>query len=421
LGYHPTPQQLAVHNSKSRWRVCLMGRRSGKSFMAAHEILPWLLTPRTRGWIVGPNYSLANKIAREVKRVVMTELKLPLESKKEISGDLYYMKLAGLQSELVVKSADAPDSLIGEGIDYLVCDEMALIPRNTFEMYLRPTLSDRQGWALFCSTPRGFNYLHKLYEFGKSEEHPDWESWRFPSTLSPYFKDDHEELKRTLTKETYLQEILCEFQSYAGKVFPLDRTTQIREDVQYDPSKPVYAGIDFGYRHAHAVIVQLHNKDKNFADVHQIDEVSLQNTRTEEFATKIKSLGYEFTGIWGDPAGSGTNLQSGISDIQVFANQGLRVSVKRDAVTRNVVSGVSHVRRWFEDANGEPHFFIHPKCQKSIESYENYHYPEHREDQTLRHEPKKDGKFDHACDALRFLLTNLFPMKNRHAGVIDFF
>ena len=37
------------------------------------------------------------------------------------------------------------------------------------------------------------------------------------------------------------------------------------------------------------------------------------------------------------------------------------------------------------------------------------------------HEPKKDGKFDHHCEALRFLLTNLFPMKNRHAGVIDFF
>ena len=114
-------------------------------------------------------------------------------------------------------------------------------------------------------------------------------------------------------------------------------------------------------------------------------------------------------------------MQSGISDIAVFKQHGLNVKIKRDAVTRNVVSGVSHVRRWFEDANGDPHFFIHPKCKASIESYENYHYPEHREDQTLRHEPKKDGKFDHHCDALRFLLTNLFPMKNRHAGVIDFF
>ena len=115
MGYNPTPEQLVVHNSKARYRVLLMGRRSGKSYMAAHEIMPWLLTPNTRGWIVGPNYSLANKIAREVKRIVITELKLPLESKKEISGDLYYMKLAGLNSEIVVKSADAVDSLIGDG------------------------------------------------------------------------------------------------------------------------------------------------------------------------------------------------------------------------------------------------------------------------------------------------------------------
>ena len=92
-----------------------MGSRSGKSWLAAHEIIPWLLTPNTRGWIVAPNYNLAQKVAREVKRIIIRELKLPVESKKEISGDLYYMKLAGLNSEIVVKSADAVDSLIGDG------------------------------------------------------------------------------------------------------------------------------------------------------------------------------------------------------------------------------------------------------------------------------------------------------------------
>ena len=120
MGYQPTPQQWAIHSvgplqgkSSKRFRVVCMGRRSGKSFMAAYEIMPWLLTPNTRGWIVGPNYNLAQKIAREVKRMVMTELKLPIDSKKEISGDLYYLKIAGLNSEISVKSADAPDSLIG--------------------------------------------------------------------------------------------------------------------------------------------------------------------------------------------------------------------------------------------------------------------------------------------------------------------
>ena len=69
--------------------------------MAAHEILPWLLTPRTRGWIVGPNYSLANKIAREVKRIIMTELKLPIESKKEISGEIDKIPTNSFMSHMI--------------------------------------------------------------------------------------------------------------------------------------------------------------------------------------------------------------------------------------------------------------------------------------------------------------------------------
>ena len=113
MGYQPPPQQAAVHNSTARWRVLNMGRRSGKSYLAAYEIIPWLLTPTTRGWILAPNYSLGQKIAREVKRIVFHELRLPVETKKEVNGDLYFLRLSGLHSELSVKSADSPDSLIG--------------------------------------------------------------------------------------------------------------------------------------------------------------------------------------------------------------------------------------------------------------------------------------------------------------------
>lgn len=74
-----------------------------------------MLTPNTRGWIVSPSYNLSQKIARIIKEDIMVKLKLPIENKKEVNGDLYYMKLAGLNSEISVKSADSPESLIGEG------------------------------------------------------------------------------------------------------------------------------------------------------------------------------------------------------------------------------------------------------------------------------------------------------------------
>ena len=88
-------------------------------------------------------------------------------------------------------------------------------------------------------------------------------------------------------------------------------------------------------------------------------------------------------------------------------------------MTRNVVNGVSHMRRWFEDANGEAHFFVSDKCKGSIASYENYRYPENKSDQAIKEEPLKDGVYDHVNDAMRYLICNLFPIKSRMAGVID--
>ena len=123
LEYSPSPNQLSVHNSTARFRVNVQGRRSGKSYSAAKEILPYILTPNTRTWIVGPTLDLADKIMREVKVDIITKLRLPIAYKKEISGAVHYMKLAGLNSEVSVKSADRPESLVGDGIDHLVVEE----------------------------------------------------------------------------------------------------------------------------------------------------------------------------------------------------------------------------------------------------------------------------------------------------------
>ena len=97
----------------------------------------------------------------------------------------------------------------------------------------------------------------------------------------------------------------------------------------------------------------------------------------------------------------------------------MRVRFRKDAMTRNVVNGVSHMRRWFEDANGDAHFFVSDKCKGSIASYENYRYPENKADQSIKEEPLKDGVYDHVNDAMRYMICNLFPIKSRMAGVID--
>ena len=163
IEYEPEQIQWAVHNSKARFRVNIQGRRSGKSYSAAREAEIAILQENTRGWIVAPSYELAHKIGREIQENLMLKYQLPVISKKVINGQLFYAKFLN-KSEVWIKSADSPDtSLVGEGLDWLIIDECALLPKRIWEQYLRPTLSDRQGWALFVSTPRGFNWVYDLY------------------------------------------------------------------------------------------------------------------------------------------------------------------------------------------------------------------------------------------------------------------
>ena len=271
---------------------------------------------------------------------------------------------------------------------------------------------------MFTTTPEGYNWIYDLWQRGKSEEFPDWESWQHPSTESPYFKDDIEELKKTLTRETYEQEFCAAFTSFSGRVFPYDRTVHTRK-LKYNPNLPTYCGIDFGYRTSAAGFFQVdsrRDKDK----VYLIDEVWEENIKTEDFADKIKAKSYPIIRYFGDPAGGGVQAQSGIGDIEIFKKKGIRVDFRRDKVSRNIPNGISHMRTWFEDAAGNPHFFVDSKCKRFISSFENYRYPEKKKDQRLKEEPLKDGLNDHACDATRYLFVNLFPIRSRTAGVIDF-
>src|SRR6266705_1521722 len=62
VGYEPFKEQWGYHRSKARFRVVTAGRRFGKSKMCGEDVIPkHLLKSGHRTWIVGPQYSLADK------------------------------------------------------------------------------------------------------------------------------------------------------------------------------------------------------------------------------------------------------------------------------------------------------------------------------------------------------------------------
>ena len=120
---------------------------------------------------------------------------------------------------MTVRSADNPDSLRGEGLDYVVIDECAFVPESAWTEALRPALSDREGHAIFISTPKRRNWFFRLWQQGFAND-KEWQSWQFPTVANPHINPDEiEAARKTLPSDIFRQEYLAEFLEGEGAVF----------------------------------------------------------------------------------------------------------------------------------------------------------------------------------------------------------
>ena len=89
---------------------------------------------------------------------------------------------------------------------------------------------------------------------------------------------------------------------------------------------------------------------------------------------------------------------------------GYRVYSVRDKASRNINSGVSHVRNFILSQNGIRRLHIDKKCHGIIEDFEGYSYPDEGEGKALKEAPLKDGHSDHGMDMVRYFFVNKFPI-----------
>ena len=415
--YTPHNGQLKIHypEKKARFVVAVCGRRWGKSVCASKEIEAVLNCPKTRSWVVAPTYQTAEKVFREVWHTIIAnpDPTKNIGTRRASYKDMYIETEAG--STFEAKSADNPNSLVGEGLDLLILDEAAKQKKIAWEMYLRPTLSDRKGRAIFITTPEGYNWVYDAYVKGQQDN--EWLSFNSPSWENqfayPKGKKDEDliEAKRNMSREVFDQEYGSMFTSFAGRVYPFDRNVDMGK-FPYNPDYPTYCSIDFGYRMPAVAWFQVYylNGEEH---INIIDEIIHDtNVKTDELALRIRKKPYNVKLYYGDPAGKGVQSQSGLGDTEIFRKFGIRIRSIRDKVSTNIVSGVSHVRSFVENANGQRFLHLNEKCMGLATDFENYRYPEHKEGTNIKQEPMKDGYHDHGMDCVRYFFINRFPMRS---------
>lgn len=423
IDYKPHSGQLRLHNPPNgefdynknpegaRFVVACCGRRWGKSHSAAKEAEIVLTKPDKHVWIVAPNYGTSEKIFRIIWEDMIVKQNMPTVRKS--------LKEQYIQFEwgsfVCGKSAEHPDSLIGEGLDLVIIDEAAKINRKVWDAYVRPTLSDRKGRAIFISTPEGFGQFWELYLRGTKEN--QWYSFNSPSWENEYAFPEGEqdmdllEAKSNLSKEVFDQEYGAKFTSLAGRVFPFNDTKDVGS-FPYNPLLPVYCSIDFGFRMPAALWFQI--KEINGEEhIYIIDEIiHAPRLKSDEFFQKILSKPYRITRYYGDPASYQVQSGIGMGEAELFYRKtGKRIFALRDKVSRSIISGVSHVRSFIETADGKRKLHIDNKCKGIIEDLLSYRYAEHKDGTPLKEEPLKDGFHDHGIDALRYFLVSHIPIK----------
>jgi hypothetical protein len=284
--------QDRVNGSNARFKIIRAARRIGKSFMAAKDVLPDILMPNTRGWIVGPSYELAEKEFRYIldflnqchKKLGLPKPEVARSNYK--AGDLYIKTPWG--SEVIGKSADRPLALVGEENDWILLSEAAQHSGDTWFRYLRPTLSTRLGRALFPTTPDiAGQWLYKLEN--ESRAWPEWETFTCPAWECPHYdKREIETARLELSDAAFREQYGGEWTFYEGRVFkPYDETIHVIEPFKIPNGWRWRAGVDYGgTRDATAVEWFVESPDH---DIYFVDEYYAADRPTELHTEIVRS------------------------------------------------------------------------------------------------------------------------------------
>lgn len=193
---------------------------------------------------------------------------------------------------IAFKSADTGTGLLGEGLDMLILDEAALVPEEVWLRDLRPALSDRQGRALFISTPRGHNWFWRAWLRGQDPEQRDWQSWRFPTSANPYVAaEEIESARGLLPARTFQQEYEADFLADGGAVFRnlTACTTSERAAAPQERHSYVF-GVDWARTSDYTAIAVLERKSRRLVALERFTQIgwSLQRGRLAALAALWK-------------------------------------------------------------------------------------------------------------------------------------
>jgi phage terminase large subunit len=358
LSYVPREQFVPFHNRQQRWATLNTHRRAGKTVSLVNDLVFGALECekyKPQLAYIGPTYAQAKRVAwtylKDYAEPYMSRPPQEAELKVTLHGD----------RTLYVLGADNADALRGMYLDGGVGDEYALFRPSVFPQVIRPTLSDRNGWFVFASTPRGKNLFYDIVREARND--PAWFNLELRADTSGIIPArELAELRRHMDPEEFAQEYLCSFDSalkgaiYADELNEVFMSGRIQPEL-YDPALPTHVVYDLGFTDATVAIFW--QEAPYSAGKCPVRIVHVEATQGKDIFYHIEKL-HSFAGdlgdVWLPHDARAKNLQTGRSLVEQFIKEGIRPQLvpahkvrDRIAATRRLFSIIAFDQASTED------------------------------------------------------------------------
>jgi phage terminase large subunit len=373
-------------------------RRAGKTVACINDLIRAAATctkEAGRFSYVAPYYSQAKSVAWEYLKKFSQPLLAQTPNESELRVDLFN------GSRVRLFGGDNADALRGIYNDGVVLDEYPLMRPSVWGEVIRPTLSDRKGWATFIGTPKG---RAGLYDIWKGRE--QWEGVEMfrlmlkASETGIIDASELEDAKRTMTEDQYSQEYECSFDAAIqgavyGKLMVQAEKEQRICPVPYDPAALVYTAWDLGVGDPTAILfAQPVGKEFRIIDWYEADGVDLAH-----YANVLRQKPYNYGGHILPHDADQRELGTGKSRVEVLKGLGLRDIDICPNIRRE--DGINAARLFLARC-----YFDTRKCAQAIEALKLYRYEYDEKAATLKNTPVHDWT-SHTADAFRYLALRL--------------
>lgn len=415
----PHPKQADFIADPHRYKVLNWGRRTGKSVAVWEKVVLEAMLRQGTYFIIAPTYKQAKSIYwRDICKTYKGDFMTFNEQELSITFD----HLSGMEiptqngvikvshdpdlppSRIELKGADNPDSLRGVGLCGAVMDEYAFMGdgKYLYDTIIRPALSDKNGWAVFISTPNGVhNHFYDLVMTAKDDPEMYYFS-HATATDNPHFPaNEFVQTRREYEKEGKLdqfnQEWMAEFSNPSQLIYSdFNRDTHVLSGKDFDEKMPDQGQfnltVDFGTTDPLAALFVKIDYEGNWW---VYDEVYQTDLELEQllFILWDKMGNDRFTRILGDGAAR--------FQLESMRKRKFRITGAKKGAD-SIANGIVELRSLLKirEATGKPKLFIRSSCKNTIREFESYSW---ETDSSGEITGVPQDKNNHSMDALRYL------------------